>query len=151
MSINNTKGHDRTLYPVSPVPAVAVMVTRGDQVLLIKRGKEPRKGTWTVPGGSVELGETLAQAAVREVREETGINIEPGTTFTAIDAIYHDQEGGLKFHYIIIYMEARYLNGEPEASDDAQEARWVNFKTIRQGFPHAEERTLSIIRERLDI
>ncbi len=125
------------------------MVTRDDKVLLIKRGKEPRKGTWTVPGGSVELGETLAQAAVREVREETGISIEPGDAFTAIDAIYHDQEGGLKFHYIIIYMEARYLNGEPEASDDAQEARWVDFKTIRQGFPHAEQRTLSIIRERL--
>ena len=151
MCINNTKGHDRTLYPVSPIPAVAVVVTRGDKVLLIKRGKEPRKGTWTVPGGSVELGETLAEAAAREVREETGINIEAGRPFTAIDAIYHDQEGGLKFHYVIIYMEASYLNGKPEASDDAQEARWVDFKTLRQGFPHAEKRTLSIIRERLGI
>jgi len=146
---NNTAGIDRTVYPVSPIPAVAVMVLRGDEVLMIKRGKEPRKGTWTVPGGSIELGETMARAAEREVFEETGVKIEAGSAFTAIDAIYRDRNGALEFHYIIIYMEARYMEGIPAAGDDAAEVRWVKLETIRHGFAGAEPGTLRIIRERI--
>jgi len=149
MSANIAKEQDRTVYPVSPIPAVAVMVMRGDEILMIKRGKEPRKGTWTVPGGSIELGETLAMAARREVMEETGVRIEPGAAFTAIDAIYNDGSGGLKFHYIIIYIEARYLGGTPRAGDDAADVKWVKTDTIRQGFSHAEPGTLRIITGRL--
>ncbi len=151
MSDNIAKEQDRTVYPVSPVPAVAVMVMRGDEILMIERGKEPRKGTWTVPGGSIELGETMAMAARREVMEETGVSIEPGAAFTAIDAIYTDSRGGLKFHYIIIYIEARYLKGTPKASDDAADVRWVRTDTIRKGFSHAEPGTLRIIRKRLGL
>ena len=141
---------DRTIYPISPVPAVAVMILRGDEVLMIKRGKEPRKGTWTVPGGSIELGETMAQAAKREVMEETKVTIKPGHAFTAIDAIYHDSNGGLQFHYIIIYIEARYVDGTPSAGDDAAEVRWVKLDTVRRGFDRAEPGTLRIIREWMD-
>ena len=144
---NNTNRNDRTVYPLSPVPAVAVMVIRGHEILMIKRGKEPRKGTWTVPGGSIELGETMSMAAEREVMEETGISIEPGKAFTAIDAIYHDSSGGLQFHYIIIYIAATYLSGQAAAGDDAAEVRWVDFETIQRGFKGAEPGTLKIIRE----
>ena len=151
MTTDNKKGQDRTLYPVSPVPAVAVMVRRGDTVLMIKRGKEPRKGTWTVPGGSIEPGEPMFQAAKREVMEETGLSVEPLEAFTAVDAIYYDSRGRLQFHYVIIYIEASYLGGEAVAGDDATEARWVNLEKIRAGFRDAEPGTLEIIKKRLGL
>ncbi len=89
----------------------------------------------------------MAMAAEREVMEETGIKIKPGRAFTAIDAIYHDSEGGLQFHYIIIYVEARYMSGHASAGDDAADVRWVNLETIKRGFEGAEPGTLDIIRE----
>ncbi len=151
MSDRIAKTRDRTVYPDSPIPAVAVVVKRDDEFLMIKRGKEPRKGTWTVPGGSIELGETLNEAAEREVMEESRLKVKALRAFTAIDAIYRDMEGKLEFHYVIIYMEAEYLGGEPAAGDDATEVRWVNRKEIKEGFPNAEPGTLRIIREQFGI
>ncbi len=151
MTTDIKKGRDRTLYPASPVPAVAVMVRRGDAVLMIKRGKEPKKGTWTVPGGSIEPGEAIFQAAKREVMEETGLSVQPLEAFTAVDAIYHDGRGRLRFHYVIIYIEAAYLGGEAVAGDDATEACWVNFENISKGFRDAEPGTLQIIKKRLGL
>lgn len=147
MSDRIAKTRDRTVYPDSPIPAVAVVVKRDDEFLMIKRGKEPRKGTWTVPGGSIELGETLNEAAEREVMEESRLKVKALRAFTAIDAIYRDTEGKLEFHYVIIYMEAEYLGGEPAAGDDATEVRWVSSMEIKEGFPNAEPGTLRIIRE----
>lgn len=151
MSDRIAKTRDRTVYPDSPIPAVAVVVKRDDEFLMIKRGKEPRKGTWTVPGGSIELGETLNEAAEREVMEESRLKVKALGAFTAIDAIYRDTEGKLEFHYVIIYMEAEYLGGEPAAGDDATEVRWVSRKEIKEGFPNAEPGTLRIIREQFGI
>ncbi len=151
MSDGIAKTRDRTVYPDSPIPAVAVVVKRDDEFLMIKRGKEPRKGTWTVPGGSIELGETLKEAAEREVMEESRLKVKALRAFTAIDAIYRDTEGKLEFHYVIIYMEAEYLGGEPAAGDDATEVRWVSSREIKEGFPNAEPGTLRIIREQFGI
>ncbi len=151
MSDRIAKTRDRTVYPDSPIPAVAVVVKRENEFLMIKRGKEPRKGTWTVPGGSIELGETLNEAAEREVMEESRLKVKALRAFTAIDAIYRDTEGKLEFHYVIIYMEAEYLGGEPAAGDDATEVRWVSSREIKEGFPNAEPGTLRIIREQFGI
>ena len=151
MSDRIAKTRDRTVYPDSPIPAVAVVVKRDDEFLMIKRGKEPRKGTWTVPGGSIELGETLNEAAEREVMEESRLKVKALKSFTAIDAIYRDTEGKLEFHYVIIYVEAEYLGGEPAAGDDATEVRWVSRREIKEGFPNAEPGTLRIIREQFGI
>ncbi len=148
MSESIAKTRDRTVYPESPIPAVAVVVRRNrDEFLMIQRGKEPRKGTWTVPGGSIELGETLKEAAEREVREETGLSVRALRAFGAIDAIYRDSKGRLEFHYVIIYMEAEYLGGEPAAGDDAMSVRWIRGDEIRAGFADAEPGTLRIIKE----
>lgn len=94
-------------------------------MLLIQRAQEPNKGLWSFPGGRIELGETIFQAVTREVREETGIEIEPVKVFQVYDWIVRDDAGRIRFHYVVNYVRARYLSGEPRAGDDAVEVRWV--------------------------
>ena len=112
-------------YPTAPVPAVGAVVLHDGAVLLVRRGKAPARGVWAVPGGRVELGETLAQAAEREVREETGVSVRAGEPVWSFDSVIRDEEGRVSYHYVIVDLLADYLSGEPRASDDALEARWV--------------------------
>ncbi|HEX6221608.1 MAG TPA: NUDIX hydrolase [Acidimicrobiia bacterium] len=104
-----------------PAPAlgVGVVVLDEGRILLIKRGREPRKGLWAVPGGKVEYGETMREAARREVAEETGIEVEVGDVVWVGEVI----EDG--FHLVIIDFEARMTGGELKPADDADDARWV--------------------------
>jgi len=102
-----------------------VVVWKGDHVLLIQRGKEPRKGEWSIPGGSHELGENIREAATREVLEETGVQIELGPIVDVIDAIRHDGEGRVAAHYTLVDFVATWAEGEPVAGDDAMAAEWV--------------------------
>jgi ADP-ribose pyrophosphatase YjhB (NUDIX family) len=119
--------------PPAPVPApgaprvgVGAVVWRGDQVLLVRRGKEPGYGQWSLPGGSQELGETLFDAAAREVREGTGVEIRPLGILTAVDNIVRGPAGGILFHYTIIDVTADWVSGEPTAADDVLDARWAS-------------------------
>jgi 8-oxo-dGTP diphosphatase len=100
----------------------AVVFNPAGEVLLIRRGKEPHYGRWMVPGGTLEWGETLEQAAVREVREETGVEIEIEAFVKIIEAI---TEGDSGFHYVIMDYAARWVRGEPVAGSDALDAAWV--------------------------
>jgi len=120
-----TPGSDGS-YPAQPRVAVGAIVFKDHQVLLVRRGKPPAENLWAIPGGGVEIGETLQEAAEREILEETGVTIralEPVYTFDVID---QDARGRTRFHYVIIDLTADYVRGEPRAGDDASAARWVS-------------------------
>ena len=110
-----------TLYP-HPRPCVGAVVFKDDTILLIKRGREPRKGQWSIPGGKIEKGETLEEALIREVWEETAIDIEPGPLLDVLDLIRDDG-----VHYVLIDYMAEAIAGEPKAGDDADAAEFVSF------------------------
>ncbi|MEO1250456.1 MAG: NUDIX hydrolase [Pseudomonadota bacterium] len=109
-----------------PLIGVGVVVWRGDKVLLVKRGKPPRKGSWGLPGGRQEWGETVFQAAQREVMEETGLTIEPLDYLTVVDGITHGADGEIDFHYTLVEVLARWISGEAVAADDADDVRWAD-------------------------
>lgn len=112
-------------YPDSPQSAVGAIVIRDDKVLLVKRSKPPGKGLWAIPGGCVELGETLKEAAEREVKEEAGIIIRAKNPVYTFDVIQRDDQGRIRFHYVIVDLLADYVSGKPNPSSDASEACWV--------------------------
>ncbi|MDP9379586.1 MAG: NUDIX hydrolase [Chloroflexota bacterium] len=112
-------------YPSAPVPAVGVVVVREDgRILLARRRNAPSEGLWSVPGGRLELGETIADCARREVREECGVECEPVEVFHAVDRIHHDAEGRIRYHYIIVDILATWVSGEPVPATDASEVGW---------------------------
>ena len=106
-----------------PIPGVGAAVIRDGSILLVKRKYHPSKGLWAIPGGKIKWGETLQQAAEREIFEETGIKIKAGRPVYIFD--YIKNEGGREFHYIITDLDAEYLSGEAAAGDDAEEVRWA--------------------------
>ena len=118
-------------YPDSPRVAVGAVVFKDHKVLLVKRSKPPGNGLWAIPGGSVELGETLQKAAEREIFEETGINIIAQKPFYTFDVIEKDENNQIRFHYVIVDLMAEYINGEPLPGDDAEEARWVSYRELK--------------------
>ena len=109
-----------------PVPAVAAVIVEDGRLLLIRRGAEPSRGKWSLPGGSVEWGETLTDAVRREVREETGLEIEVGKVAGVFDIITDDEE----YHYVIVDYFARPVGGELRPGDDASDARWVSAEEL---------------------
>ena len=128
-----------------PVPAVAAVIVQDAKLLLIRRGVEPSKGKWSLPGGSVEWGEPLTDAVKREVREETGLEIEVGTVAGVFDLIIEGADG-VSYHYVIIDYFARPIGGELRAGDDASDARWVPLGELDSYdlTPHLRERLLEM-------
>ena len=132
-------------YPENPQSAVGAIVVRDKKILLVKRGRAPGQGLWAIPGGSVKLGETLQEAAEREVREETGVTIQAGEPVYSFDLIERDDAGRVRFHYVIVDLVADYVRGEPRPGDDACEARWVTSEELDE-LP-ASELTIEILRK----
>jgi len=114
-----------------PQVAVGAVVFRDDSVLLVKRKNHPAKNMWAIPGGRVKIGEKLQEAAEREIFEETGIQIKAGEPIYVFDVIDRDDSEQIRFHYVIIDLDAQYLSGVPEASDDAEEAKWISRDQIK--------------------
>lgn len=112
-------------HPGRPWVGVGVVVWRGDQVLLIRRGKPPRRGEWGIPGGAQALGETVFETAIREVLEETGVAIQPTTIVTVVDSITPDDDGGVLYHYTLVEVSAEWISGEAVAASDVDEVCWV--------------------------
>ncbi|MGD0858285.1 MAG: NUDIX hydrolase [Terracidiphilus sp.] len=111
-------------FPSAPLIGVGAVVVDEGRVLLVRRGTEPMKGHWTLPGGLVELGEPLEAAVVREVREETGLAVEPLGLIELLDRIHREGER-VRFHYVIADYLCRVAGGELRAASDADEVRWV--------------------------
>jgi len=112
-------------YPDRPFCGVGVVVWRGDQVLLVRRGRAPRKGDWSIPGGLQELGETVGETALREVLEETGLTVRLTDQLGVVDSVRRDDAGRVEYHYTLIEFAAEWISGEPAASDDVDRALWV--------------------------
>ncbi|MPY73616.1 MAG: NUDIX domain-containing protein [Alphaproteobacteria bacterium] len=119
-------------YPDRPFVGVGVVVWRGDEVLLIERGKGPRTGGWSLPGGKQELGETVRETAHREIREETAVEIEITGLLDVVDMVRKDGEGRVQFHYTLVDFTAEWVSGEAVAGTDAAAARWVRLEDIDQ-------------------
>ena len=118
-------GNPESTYPKHPRLAVGAIVFQNEKILLVQRGGPPAKGQWAIPGGNVNLGETLQAAAQREILEETGIIIKATDPVYTFDAIIKDADGRVQFHYVIVDLAAEYVRGEPRPGDDAMNVRWV--------------------------
>jgi mutator protein MutT len=119
-------------YPAQPILSVGAVVIDGSRVLLVKRGQEPLKGQWSLPGGVVEVGETLSDALAREVREETGLDVAVGSVVEVLDRIHRDEAGRAEFHYVIIDYVCRPTGGTLACGTDAEDARWVDRADLSQ-------------------
>jgi 8-oxo-dGTP diphosphatase len=114
---------------------VGAVILDGDRVLLVQRGQEPLKGEWSLPGGAVEIGETLEEALTREVREETSLDVVVGPVVEVFDSIRRDAGGRAEYHYVIIDYACRVRGGTPSAAQrgtDAADVRWVPVDELDQ-------------------
>ncbi len=119
-------------YPDRPYVGVGIVVFRGDEVLLAQRGKPPNMGSWSIPGGAQELGETVHEAAARELREETGLEVDILGLVDVVDSIRRDDDGDVAFHFTLVDMVAEWRAGEAIAGDDVPAVKWVKFAHIDQ-------------------
>jgi len=140
-----------TIYPDAPRVAVGALVVYQNKVLLILRGESPAKGMWAVPGGSVNIGETLQAAAEREVLEETGLQIKAGEVIYSFEKIQHDKAGQVQYHYVILDLEAEPLDpAQPLApADDAIEAGWFTLADLDRLNLPVSETTWTLLQKKL--
>src|SRR5215468_7563747 len=118
-------------HPEAPVVAVGVLLLDGDCVLLVQRARPPLVGRWTVPGGGVELGETLEEAALRELTEETGLGCALGPVVEVLDRVVRDVEARVEYHYVILDFLGTAPVGTLRAGSDCADARWVAIDELR--------------------
>jgi len=116
---------DNRRYPQRPVLGIGALIFDRGKILLVERGKEPLKGYWSLPGGVLEIGETLEQGIVREVREETGLEVEPLKLLEIFERIIRDSHGAPEYHYVLIDYICRVTGGSLRAADDASRVAWV--------------------------
>jgi mutator protein MutT len=114
-------------FPEAPLVGVGAVIVENGRVLLVRRGQEPLKGKWTLPGGMLELGEALLEGVVREVREETGLVVEPVELVELLDRV-HREDDRVRYHYVIADYLCRVVGGDLEAASDADAVRWVERK-----------------------
>ncbi len=112
-------------YPAQPVVGVGAVVVRDGRALIVKRAHEPRKGEWSLPGGMLDLGESLVDAARREVKEETGLDVHPGPIIETFDRVHRDPDGRIRYHFVIVDFVCESPQGDPVAGSDAEAVAWV--------------------------
>jgi 8-oxo-dGTP diphosphatase len=115
----------------APIAAVGIVCVRNGEALLVRRGKAPREGEWSLPGGRIEWGERARDAALRELKEETGVAAEIVGLIDVVDAVFESRTNGDVWgHYVLVDFAARWVGGEPQAGDDAAEARFVPISEV---------------------
>lgn len=138
-------------YPKHPLIGVGAVIFDKDlrRVLLVKRGREPAKGRWSIPGGLVDLGETLEEAIQREVLEETGIEVSVGPLVEILDRVIYDDDLRVQYHYVLVDFLCTAAEAEPEVASDAEEARWFEFEEL-EGLDMTDS-TLEVIEKALEL
>ncbi len=131
-------------YPDSPLVGVGAVIIEDGRVLLVKRGHPPLAGEWSIPGGVLELGETLRQAAVREAEEETCLKVAPSEMLGVYDRVLRDDAGRTLYHYVLVDFLCRRVAGEPRAAGDAAELGWYTLEQVGKLALAAD--TLEVIR-----
>ena len=117
---------DERTYPQRPYLAVSAAIFRNGKVLVVRRARKPALNLYTLPGGAVELGETLTDAVAREVREETSLKIQPVALAGHREVIVRDSQGRIERHFVILCFAARWLGGEPVLNEELDDARWLD-------------------------
>jgi len=120
------------LYPRQPIVGVGAVIISNGKILLEKRKNEPGKGKWSIPGGLVELGENIEQTVIREVREETGLEVEKPEHIDVVDNIIRDGNGEIKYHFVIIDYFVKLKGGTMKATSDAEELRWIALDEVEK-------------------
>jgi 8-oxo-dGTP diphosphatase len=118
------------LYPDKPLVGVGAVIFRGEEVLLVRRGQEPAKGSWSLPGGVVEVGEDLTAAILREVQEETGLAVKVLGITAVLERIYRDEADRVPYHYVLVDFACEYVSGEVTPASDATDARFVSLDRL---------------------
>ena len=111
-------------FPEAPLVGVGAIIIEDARVLLVKRAHPPMQAQWSIPGGVLEVGELVREAAVREAREETGLIVDPGDLLGVYDRVLHHADGRVQYHYVLIDFLCRRVGGELQAASDAAEVRW---------------------------
>jgi 8-oxo-dGTP diphosphatase len=119
----------KRLYPTQPVVGIGAIVLRQGEILLEQRGNEPARGQWTIPGGVVEVGESLENAVRRETKEETGLTVESANLIDVVDQVHLDKQGKIEYHYVIIDYIVK-ATGEPKAASDAEALKWIPISEV---------------------
>ncbi|EPY00986.1 NUDIX hydrolase [Magnetospirillum fulvum] len=122
-------------YPDHPLPGVLALLERDDTLLLVLRAHEPDQGKWGFPGGLIELGETVAEAALRELQEETGLIAKAGPVIDVFDVIDRDEAGRVRYHFVLNVVRCSWRGGEAVAGDDAAAIGWFDRADLRDGDP----------------
>jgi 8-oxo-dGTP diphosphatase len=122
----------KRLYPDQPIIGVGAVIICNGEILLEKRKGEPGRGKWTIPGGLVELGEGAEQTVMREVREETNLEVEDPKLIDVVNNVTLDEDGRIKYHFVIVDYFVKLKGGKLKAADDAAELRWVRFSEVEK-------------------
>jgi 8-oxo-dGTP diphosphatase len=132
-------------YPEAPLVGVGAIIIEEHRVVLVKRAHPPLQAQWSIPGGVLEVGELVREAAIREAREETGLTVEPGELLGVYDRVLRDPGGRVQYHYVLVDFLCRRATGDLAAADDAAEVRWFT----REELPalHLAEDTFDVIRK----
>jgi len=120
------------LYPDRPIVGIGAIIMRDGKILLEKRKNDPGKGKWSVPGGVVELGENVTQTVIREVKEETGLDVAEPEHIDVVDQITRDEGGRIKYHFVIIDYLVKLKGGMLKAASDADELEWVSLSEVEK-------------------
>lgn len=134
-------------YPERPIVGVGGVAVSGDRVLLVRRGRPPLAGEWSIPGGALEVGESLVEGVRREMLEETGLDVNPTEMLAVLDRIVRDHDGRVRYHYVLIDYLCTVRSGEACAASDASECRWVAAEELSTYSLHPE--TLEVVQRAL--
>ena len=137
------------LYPSLPIVGVGAVIVRNGEVLIVRRANPPLQGEWSIPGGALELGEKLRDGVAREVREETGLDVEVGPVLDVFDSIFPDGEGRTQYHYVLIDYLCHLRSGTLAAATDASEVRWARPEEL-SGLG-VKPVTIDVIRKAIDL